>query len=119
MSNIKESLAALMKVEGAKAVALVDSASGMMLGRDGDGINLDVAAAGNTEVVRSMLKTIKALGLKDSIDDMLISLTSQYHLIRPLAANPAMFLYLVLDRSKSNLAMARYRLTECDAQLVV
>ena len=119
MSNIKESLAALMKVEGAKAVALVDSASGMMLGRDGDGINLDVAAAGNTEVVRSMLKTIKALGLKDSIEDMLISLTSQYHLIRPLAANPAMFLYLVLDRSKSNLAMARYRLTECDAQLVV
>jgi len=119
MSNIKESLAGLMALEGARGVALVDSASGMMLGRDGDGLNLDVAAAGNTEVVRSMLKTIKALGGKDTIDDMLITLTTQYHLIRPLAANPAMFLYLVLDRTKGNLAMARYRLTECDAQLVV
>jgi len=108
-----------MTVEGAQGVALVDSASGMMLGSDGNGVNLEVAAAGTTEVVRSKLKTAKALGLKDSIDDMLITLTTQYHLVRPLATNPSMFLYIVLDRAKSNLAMARYRLTECDAQLVV
>src|SRR5699024_7524314 len=59
------SLEQLRELEGYVASALVDSESGMMLGSDGSGIDLDVAAAGNTEVVRAKRKTANALQLND------------------------------------------------------
>ena len=119
MSNIQESLDSLIAVDGAMCAALVDSSSGMLLGKAGSGLDLDVAAAGNTEVVRAKLKTIKSLGLDDTIDDILITLSSQYHIIRPLAQTPEVFLYLVLDSAKSNLALARLQVKKSDAQLVL
>ncbi|CAO1648888.1 hypothetical protein I6E68_00890 [Salinibacterium sp. NSLL150] len=117
MSNITETLAALLETDGAMAAAVVDSGSGMLLGSAGSGIDLDAAAAGNTEVVRAKLKTMKALGLKDSIDDILITLSSQYHIIRPLASNPEVFIYFVLDKAKSNLALARINVKTADSSL--
>ena len=117
MSNITETLNGLLTVDGAMCTALVDSSSGMVLGTAGSGLDLDVAAAGNTEVVRAKLNTIKSLGLKDTIDDILITLTGQYHIIRPLAQTPEVFLYLVLDRAKSNLALARLKVQAADAAL--
>jgi hypothetical protein len=119
MSNINESLEDLITVDGAMCAALVDSASGMLLGKAGSGLDLEIAAAGNTEVVRAKLKTIKSLGLDDTIDDILITLSSQYHIIRPLAATPEVFIYLVLDRAKANLALARLKVKSSDAQLIL
>lgn len=117
MSNITETLEGLLTVDGAMCAALVDSSSGMLLGSAGSGLDLDVAAAGNTEVVRAKLKTIKSLGLDDTIDDILITLTTQYHIIRPLAETPEVFLYLVLDSGKANLALARVKVKQADGQL--
>jgi len=117
MSNIAETLDTLLKTDGATSAAIVDSSSGMLLGQAGSGLDLEVAAAGNTEVVRAKLKTIAALGLDDTIDDILITLTSQYHVIRPLAATPEVFIYLVLDSAKSNLALARINVKKADAAL--
>ena len=117
MSNIAENLAALVAVDGAMAAALVDSSTGMLLGEAGSGVDLEAAAAGNTEVVRAKLRTVKSLGLNDTIDDILITLTTQYHIIRPLAATPEVFIYLVLDRAKSNLALARIKVKEVDSKL--
>lgn len=117
MSNITESLQGLLKIDGAMAATVVDSATGMTLGKAGSGLDLETAAAGNTEVVRAKLKTIKSLGLNDTIDDILITLTTQYHIIRPLRATPEVFLYLVLDSAKSNLALARLKVKETDLQL--
>lgn len=119
MAGLKESMAEVMSVDGAMAVAVVDSNSGMMLGSEGGGVDLDVAAAGNTEVVRAKMKTMKALKLNDEIEDILISLGRQYHIIRPVASKPGLFFYVVLDRNKANLAMARRKVLDVESGLVI
>ena len=120
MANTKETLPKLMEIDGCVGCCIVDSNSGMMLGASGGGaMSLEVAAAGNTEVVRSKRKTMKALNLSDTIEDMLITLGKQYHLIRPLATNDALFIYLVLDKARANLGMARYQLGIIEKELVV
>ncbi|HEV2679670.1 MAG TPA: roadblock/LC7 domain-containing protein [Rhodanobacter sp.] len=113
----KINLEALRNLDGYIASALVDSESGMLLAGDGSGVNLEVAAAGNTEVVRAKRKVASALKLNDSIEDILISLTKQYHLIRPLETNQKLFLYVILDRVKSNLAMARHEVRSFEKTL--
>jgi hypothetical protein len=120
MANAKESLPKLLEIDGCLGACVVDSNSGMKLGSTGGGgVDLEVAAAGNTEVVRAKRKTMKALNLHDSIEDMLITLGKHYHLIRPLHSNDALFIYLVLDKTRANLAMARHQLRQVERDLVI
>lgn len=107
MATVADSLKQLLRTDGAMCAALVDANSGMMLGSAGSGLDLELAAAGNTEVVRAKIKTMQILGLSDTIEDILITLGKQYHIIRPLQAKAGIFLYVVLDKAKANLAMAR------------
>ena len=108
-----------MALQGAMCAALVDSGSGMILGQSGSGIDMDIAAAGATEAVRAKLATMGSLGLTDTIDDMIITLTTQHHVVRPLTRDPKVFLYVIVDKTQSNLAMARYKVTEYDGRLVL
>lgn len=118
MANIKESLSKLDSIDGFIGACLCDAESGMVLGTEGGGsINLEVAGAGNTEVVRAKRKAAKSLGLKDDIEDILITLGKQYHMIRPLKAKPQVFFYVALDRSRANLGMARLTLADVEKEL--
>ncbi|MEV6251088.1 hypothetical protein AB0M38_33710 [Streptomyces sp. NPDC051742] len=117
-TSLKE---AMTSIEGSLGVALVDYTSGMALGTLGGGKNLDlsVAAAGNTDVIRAKVRTMEMLDLRDDIEDVLITLGSQYHLIRLLGGQRGngLFLYLVLDKARANLAMARHQLKRIEAEL--
>jgi hypothetical protein len=121
--NIETSLKELMTVDGALGASVVDWDSGMNLGSLGGGkyLDLDVAAAGNTEVVRAKMRTMDSLRLDDTIEDILITLAKQYHLIRPVTTvgGQSLFLYFVLDRSKANLALARHHLKRIESELSV
>ena len=117
MASIQNSLENLLTADGALCAAVVDSASGMMLGAIGSGVDLEVAAAGNPEVVRAKLKTMRALGLNDAIEDILITLGKQYHLLRPMAQKEGVFIYFVLDKAKSNLALARRKLQDVEKEM--
>ena len=121
MADLDTALKEAMSIDGALGVALVDYTSGMTLGVAGGSAELDlaVAAAGNTDVVKAKMRTLEMLKLPDQIEDILISLESQYHLIRPLASRggAGLFLYLALSRSRANLAMARHQLRRIESDL--
>lgn len=123
VADVDVSLKECMTIAGALGAALVDYTSGMTLGTAGGGrdLDLEVAAAGNTEVVRAKMRTMNDLGLKESIEDVLITLGSQYHLIRPLKSSrgEGLFLYIALQKSSANLAMARRQLQAIEQDLHV
>jgi len=119
MSNANDVINELMGVEGAIAAVIADSDSGMVLAAKSNGFDTDTAAAGNTRVMQAKRDTMKMLGLNDNIDDILITLGTQIHLIRPLPSNDAIFGYLVVSKSGANLGMARAQLKKAMASLAI
>ncbi|WP_433609889.1 hypothetical protein ACQP2P_39620 [Dactylosporangium sp. CA-139114] len=123
MADMETALKELMQIDGAVGVALVDYNSGMALGVLGGSKDLDltVAAAGNTDVVRAKMRTIEMLNIKEGIEDILITLANQYHLIRPVTgrSGKGLFLYLALNRQRANLALARHQLTRVENEMEV
>ncbi|MEU5539114.1 hypothetical protein [Streptomyces sp. NPDC020362] len=124
MASVEVALKEMMTgVEGALGAAVVDYTSGMALGTLGGGRDLDltVAAAGNTDVIRAKVRTMEHLGLESQIEDILITLEGQYHLIRLVTGRQGngLFLYLVIEKARSNLAMARHQLKRIEEQLEV
>ena len=121
MPDMDTALKEAMQIDGAIGVAVVDYTSGMALGTLGSSKELDltVAAAGNTDVVRAKMRTLDLLKLKDEIEDILITLGSQYHLIRPLRSRggQGLFIYLALAKSRANLAMARHQVRRIEEDL--
>lgn len=103
--EIFEKMAA--EIPGFIAASLVDVDSGMTIAIKSmrPDFDLSVASAYNSEIVKAKLKAIKALGLKSNLEDMLLTLSDQIHLIK--IVSPASFVYLAADRSLANLAIVR------------
>ena len=123
MPDMDTALKEAMQIDGAIGVAVVDYTSGMALGTLGSSKELDltVAAAGNTDVVRAKMRTLDLLKLKDEIEDILITLGTQYHLIRPLRSRggQGLFIYLALLKNRANLAMARHQIKKIEEDMHV
>ncbi|MFT0212304.1 hypothetical protein VQ643_06760 [Pseudomonas sp. F1_0610] len=117
MNELHNHLQGLISLNGAIAAAVVDSASGMLLGSLGEHIDIEIAAAAHCEVLKTQRKTLKLLGQQQQIEDMLITLNNQYHLLRPLSAHPELFVYYVLEREQANLALARLKLQRTELKI--
>ena len=112
--SLESVLEELLDFDGSIVVALVDGQSGMVLGEAGSASNLELSAAGASVILRARLDGNKALGRAEDIVDVLITLSSQIQIIHPLSKNSNLFLYLIGDKTKSSLAMARYKAAEAD-----
>ena len=107
-----------MQIDGALAVALARVADGEVLAQAGSLGEAEIAihARGSAILLRAEIKTQRELELSDEIDDVLITLGARYHLIRPVpghgdgASAETLFLLLLLNKAKANLAMARHKL---------
>ncbi|AKT51030.1 hypothetical protein [Arsenicicoccus sp. oral taxon 190] len=121
MTDLARAVRECLEIEGALGAALVDVHSGMALETAGEPatVNLDVAAAGNSAVVQAKLRTMTDLGLDDEIEDILITLGRQYHMIRPISSREGrgLFLYLVLDKTEADLDAARSRLAVIEREV--
>jgi hypothetical protein len=111
MASEKDLMDAIHKIEADIssfiAASFVDLESGMTLAAKSNRAEFDlsVASAYNSEMVKQKLKIMKALNLKTHLEDMLLTLGDQIHLIRLIT--PGTFLYLAADRTGTNLAIVR------------
>ncbi len=121
MADVKKTLEELMKLDGAIGAVVADWESGMSLGQmGGQGrLDMEMAAAGNCQVVKAKMSTMRSLGISGGIQDILITLEDQMHLIRPSRTMPSLFIYLAIDKAKGNLAMARMKLQSVEGELRV
>lgn len=111
-------ISGLNAIGGFIGACLVDSETGLMMASEGGGkMDLEAAGAANTEVVKAKLNAIEMLGLEDNIDDILITLGKQFHLIRPMEKTPTVFLYVALDKKAANLGMARVQVKNVEKTL--
>lgn len=103
-------------IAGFIGACIVDADSGLMLASVGGGeLELEAASAVSTQIVKDQLLAIETLGLDDTIEDILITLGKQYHLIRPIEKNRGVFLYVVLEKKAANLGMARLQVKNLEA----
>ncbi len=95
------------EITGLIAISVVDLESGMTLAvrTNRQDFDLSTASAFNSEMVKMKLKTMKTLGLNSTLGDMLLTLSDQIHLIRLIS--PSAFVYIAVDKAKTNLAIVR------------
>jgi hypothetical protein len=118
--NIQGALDELMNIDGAVGAAIVDYNTGMTLGTiGGRNLDMELAGAGTTEVVRSEKSIVHDLEINEEIDDLLISLEGQYHLVRMCERREDVFIYLVIDRSEGTLGLARRSIDQIDERLMI
>ncbi len=121
MASEKEAVEAFEKIKaeipGFIAASLVDLDSGMTLAVTSARPDFDLAAASafNSEIVKQKVKTIEALGLKSNLEDILLTLSDQLHIIKMVGSGS--FIYLAAERATSNLAIIRSSVTKHTAGL--
>jgi hypothetical protein len=95
------------EVPGFIAITLVDLETGMTLSTKSTraDFDLNVAGAFNAELVKQKQMAMKALNLKSTLDDILLTLTDQLHMIKFVTSRT--FVYMAADRAQTNLAVMR------------
>lgn len=106
-------------IPGFIAVSVTEIASGVCYVSLSDSPDFDpeVASAFNLEVAKAKMKAIEALGLTAKIQDILITLDNQIHII-DIAENGEYFIYLAVDSDKANLGMTRALLKKYKKDIV-
>ncbi|MEU7165325.1 hypothetical protein AB0A70_11860 [Streptomyces morookaense] len=106
MDTVGTVLEQALAIDGATGVAIVDFQQRRVLGclDRGSGLDMDKVAYGDSDVMRAKLYTLELLGYTpDSVEDILITLDRELHMIRPLPRlrEGGVFIYLVLDRAQA------------------
>ncbi|MFD9484781.1 hypothetical protein [Streptomyces sp. NPDC059991] len=106
MDTIAMVLEKALAIGGATGVAVVDFRQRRVLGSldRGSGLDMDKVAYGDSDVMRAKLYTLELLGYApDSVEDILITLGTELHMIRPVLRlrEGGLFIYLVLDRERA------------------
>jgi hypothetical protein len=123
MATIRESINRALQIEGTLGIALGDWNTGFALGQSSlapeifSDAKLEQAIALNAEVIKAKNKARSGLQISSPIEDIVITLSDQYHMIRMCESLPGVFFYLVMKREGTNLGIARIKLREIERML--
>lgn len=121
MNPVEELLTRVPQVNGLVGVALVDALTGRVLagpavpGAPGDEAGqaaVPLVAAATTDIVAALSLLAAQAQVPGDLEDLMITFSDHYHLVRPLAGpdGTPLVLLLTLDRARANLALARHQL---------
>ncbi len=119
-TRAKLALAGMMALDGLLGCAVVDSTTGLVLARElrsDASINMDLAAAACAQVLRAHRQAARATGLMEPIDEVMASAGSRQQVMRVVSRHPELFLVVLLDKHRTNLALARFQLMEVERGL--
>ena len=121
VTTLQQLLDSVTTIGGVLGTALVETETGMTLGTAGgsDDLDLELASAGATEMVRAQVRAQKTLGHPERFHEVLATLPTTLHIVRPVAPErgDGLFLYLIFDRAASTLTQARRQLAIVESQL--
>jgi len=119
-NNIRQSLQSLLDDCNAHYAALVDATSGMVLGQvqspSNTRLDIELLAAGTTEIVRSDANTSRFLGI-DPSEEILFTQTRDFHVIHLAVNYPGLYIVSGIDKQRGNLALLRRKVSDIDQQL--
>jgi CheY-like chemotaxis protein len=117
--TVREALERGRELEGSLATLLVETATGNLIAAaiGAKGVDVEVAARATAELARQKPRVDQAIGLKDTMEEILLTSLRRYYLLRPVGLEDRMFLLLVLDRSKASPAAAQRALAEMEKEL--
>lgn len=116
----ERALEVLSVLDGLFACAVVDAGSGLILAkheRPGQPVELELAAAASAQLLRTHQHVARQLGLTTEIDEVMTSAGPRHHVMRHASRHKGLFLFAVLDKQRTNLALARYKLMEAEQGL--
>lgn len=110
-------VAAMVGIDGLLGCAVVDSATGFTLAHhsgEGQPQQLELAAAGGAQILRAHQQAARSVGMVEDIDEIMTSAGDRHHVLRTVSHHKGLFLFALLDKQKTNLALARYKLMEAE-----
>jgi predicted regulator of Ras-like GTPase activity (Roadblock/LC7/MglB family) len=116
----RHALASLLRIDGLIGCALVDAASGLVLSHEVRGeqpVDMELAAASCTQVLRTHREAARSMGLPDPVDEVITTAGSRHLLVRALQRHEELFLVALLEKHRTNLALARFQLLEVERAL--
>lgn len=116
-AHTRETLRALRTLDGLLACALVDTTSGLVLAHESNpdhSIDIELAAAGSSQIMRAHRQAARSMSMAPQIDEVMTTAGTRQQILRTLTHHPELFVMVLLDKQRANLAQTRYRLTEME-----
>ncbi len=111
LSEADTLLAPVTEIDGFVLACLVDASTGMVLAsrQASDGMSLPTVAAGAADISHVLSLLGGQLAMDEGLEDVMVTFSRHFHVIYPVSPDPdaRIVLLVILDRAKTNLAMAR------------
>ena len=120
-ARASQAMAGMRSFEGLVGCAVVDSTTGLVLAheaRDGQLVDMELVGAACAQVMRSHRVAARRMGWSEPVDEVMASIGPHQQVMRSVASQPDLFLLVLLDKQRTNLALARFQLMEVERGLV-
>jgi predicted regulator of Ras-like GTPase activity (Roadblock/LC7/MglB family) len=120
-ARAKQALADMLTLDGLLGCAVVDGTTGLVLARElreDQPVDMDLAAAACAQVLRAHRLAARSMGLSENTEEVMTSAGPRQQVLRTVSHFPELFLVVLLDKQRTNLALARFKLMEVERSLV-